>query len=183
MRRVLLTATLLACAMRASGQNPSGIGSVTHSATMNSNRHTVRHATKTAEQPPTPVDVPPNTLVVTLKGVCDPAKKAELQGCQTVFTREQMDKIVTLVAPMTPEALRPQVVIKYVRMLAAAKLADGCRLGNNPTVAAELEKQTQLGRVQVLAKAIYRQMQDHAENPTIAELQQLRRTQVRISRR
>jgi|SRR3974390_387347 len=172
MRRVLLTATLLACGIPACGQNPSGTGSVTNSATMSSNRQTVRHTTKPAEQPPTPVDLPPNTLVVTVKGVCDPAKKSEIEGCKTVFTREQMDRIVALVAPMAPETLRPQVAIKYVRTLAAAKLADDRRLGNNPTVAAELEKQTQLGRMQVLAKAFYRQMEEHAENPTIAELQQ-----------
>ena len=172
MRRVLLTATLLACAIPARGQNPSGIGSVTNSATMNSNRQALRHTTKTAEPPPTPVDLPPNTRVVTLKGVCDPAKKSEIQGCQTVFTREQMDRIVAQVAPMTPEGFRPQVAIKYVRTLAAAKLADDRRLGNNPTVAAELEKQTQFGRMQVLAKAFYRQMEELAENPTIAELQQ-----------
>jgi hypothetical protein len=172
MRRVLLTATLFACAIPLSGQNPGGIESVTNSAAMNSNRRTLRHTTKPAEQPPTPVDLPSNTLVVTLKGVCDPAKKSEIQGCQTVFTRQQMDRIVALVAPMTPEAFRPQVAVKYVRMLAAAKLADDSGLANNPTVAAELEKQTQLGRTQVLAKAFYRQMQEHAENPTIAELQQ-----------
>jgi hypothetical protein len=139
---------------------------------MNSNRQALRHTTKTAEPPPTPVDLPPNTRVVTLKGVCDPAKKSEIQGCQTVFTREQMDRIVAQVAPMTPEGFRPQVAIKYVRTLAAAKLADDRRLGNNPTVAAELEKQTQFGRMQVLAKAFYRQMEELAENPTIAELQQ-----------
>jgi hypothetical protein len=139
---------------------------------MNSNRQAVRHTTKAAEQPPTPVDLPPDTRVVTLKGVCDPAKKSEIQDCKTVFTRAQMDRIVALVAPMAPAALRPQVAIKYVRMLAASKLADDRRLGNNPTVAAELEKQTQLGRVQVLAKAFYRQMEEHAENPTIAEQQQ-----------
>lgn len=172
MRGVLLSATLLACAIPASGQNPSGIGSVTNSATMNSNRQTVRHTTKAAEQPPTPVDLPPDTPVVTLKGVCDPAKKSEIQDCKTVFTREQMDRIVARVAPRAPEAFSSQVAIKYVRMLAASKLADNRGLGNNPTVAAELEKQTQLGRMQVLAKAFYRQMEEHAENPTIAELQQ-----------
>ncbi|HEX2661797.1 MAG TPA: hypothetical protein VHM93_03110 [Candidatus Acidoferrum sp.] len=172
MRRVLLSAALLACPMPASGQNPSGTGSVTNSATMNSNRQTVRHKTKAAEQPPTPVDLPPDTPVVTLKGVCDTAKKSEIQDCKTVFTRGQMDRIVAHVAPGAPEAFRPQVAIKYVRMLAASKLADDRGLGNNPTVAAELEKQTQLGRMQVLAKAFYRQMEEHAENPTIAELQQ-----------
>ena len=172
MRRVLLSAAFLACAIPANAQNPSGIGSVTNSPAMNMNRHTVQHTTKAAEQPPTPVDLPPDTPVVTLKGVCDPAKKLESQGCKTVFTREQMDRIVALVAPRAPEAFRPQVAIKYVRVLAASKLAEDRKLGNNPTVASELEKQTKLGRMQVLAKAFYRQMEEHAENPTIAELQQ-----------
>jgi hypothetical protein len=172
MRRLLLSAAFLACAIPASAQNPGGIGSVTNPPAMNMNRQTVRHPTKAAEQPPTPVDLPPDTPVVTLKGVCDPAKKSESQDCKTVITRGQMDKIVAQMAPRAPEAFQPQVAIKYVRTLAAAKLAEDRKLENNPTVAAELEKQTPLGRRQVLAKAFYRQMEEHAENPTLAELEQ-----------
>jgi len=172
MRGVLLSTAFLACAISASAQNPSGTGSVTNAASMNMNRQMVRRPAKAAEQPPTPVDLPPDTPVVTLKGVCDPAEKSESQDCKTVYTRQQIDKIVAQMAPSTPQALRPQVAIKYVRMLAAAKLAEERKLENNPTVAAQLEKQTRLGRMQVLAKAFYRQIEEAAENPTMTELQQ-----------
>ena len=172
MRRVLLSTAFLACAISASAQNPSGTGSVTNSAAINVNRQAVRHPTRAAAQPPTPVDLPPDTPVVTLKGVCDPAKKSENQDCKTVFTREQMDKIMAQMAPSAPQALHPQVAVKYVRMLAAAKLAEDRKLDNNPTVAVQLEKQTRLGRMQVLAAAFYRQIEEAAENPTMTELQQ-----------
>src|SRR5258708_38175399 len=62
--------------------------------------------------------------------------------------------------------------MRCVRMVAAWKLADDRKLATNPAVAAELEKQTPLGRMQVLAKAFYRQIEEAAENPTIGELQQ-----------
>lgn len=172
MRGVLLSTAFLACAVSASAQNPSGTGSVTNSPAMNMNRQTVRQSTKAAEQPPTPVDLPPDTPVVTLRGVCDPAEKSESQDCKTVYTREQMDKIVAQMTPSVPPALHPQVAIKYVRMLAAAKLAEDRKLENNPTVAVQLEKQTRLGRMQVLAKAFYRQIEEAAENPTMTEMQQ-----------
>ena len=172
MRGVLLSTAFLACAISASAQNPGVTGSVTNSASMNMNRQTVRRGTKAAAQPPTPVDLPPDTPVVTLKGVCDPAEKSESQDCKTVYTRQQIDKIVAQMAPSAPQALRPQVAIKYVRTLAAAKLAEERKLENNPTVAVQLEKQTKLGRMQVLAKAFYRQIEEAAENPTMTEMQQ-----------
>jgi hypothetical protein len=172
MRVVLLSTAFLACAISASAQNPSGAGSVKNSAAVDMNRQTVRRPTKASEQPPTPVDLPPDTPVVTLKGVCDPAKKSESQDCKTVYTRQQMDKIVAQMAPSAPQALHPQAAIKYVRMLAAAKLAEDRKLENNPTVSAQLEKQTRLGRMEVLTKAFYRQIEEAAENPTMTELQQ-----------
>jgi hypothetical protein len=172
MLRVLLSTALLACVIPASAQNPVGNALVTNSPAMSSNRQTGRRPAKSAEHLPTPVDLPPATPVVTLNGVCDPAKKSDSKDCKTVYTREQMDKIVATMAPSAPQLSRQQIAINCVRMLAASKLADDRKLATNPAVAAELEKQTPLGRMQVLAKAFYRQIEEAAENPTIGELQQ-----------
>ncbi|MGB7849157.1 MAG: peptidylprolyl isomerase [Candidatus Acidiferrum sp.] len=172
MRLVLSAIGLLACAMAASAQNPVGSSSVTNSSAINSNRQTIRRPAKAEKKSSAPVELPPDTPVVTLNGVCDPATKSESKDCKTVLTQAQMDAIVKLMAPNTPQSSRQQLAISYVRMLAASKLANDRKLEDNPVVAAELEKQGQVGRMQVLAKAFYRQIEEDAGSPTTAELQQ-----------
>src|SRR5207302_132713 len=72
----------------------------------------------------------------------------------------------------TPPASQAQFAIKYVRMLAAAKLAEDRKLEDNPVVAAELQKKVGPGRADVLAKAFYQQMGEAAANATDSELRQ-----------
>ena len=125
----------------------------------------------TAEAP-APAALPPNTPVVTLKGVCEPAKRSEGQDCNTVITRERMDQIAAQLAENSPQASHKQLAINYVRILAASQLAVDRKLDQTPAVAAELSKQKGFGRLEVLAKAFYGQMEVAAANAPLAELQQ-----------
>src|SRR4051812_45509256 len=51
-----------------------------------------------------PANVPPTAPVVTLKGVCGDRKTES--ACQSVITREDLDKFVSLFAPDASEAAR-----------------------------------------------------------------------------
>ena len=172
MRCVLLNAALLACVTPAIAQNSSRSRTAANPATTKTNRQVVGSATQAVKQAPTAVELPAETPVVTIKGVCDPGKKSESQDCKTVITRGQMDQIVERMAPHIPPASQPQFAVKYVRMLAAAKLAEDRKLEDNPVVAAELRKKVGPGRAEVLAKAFYQQMEEAAANATDSELRQ-----------
>jgi len=169
MRRFLLcNMAVLACTMPAMAQNPLGNGTTANPAIANTNRRMARRPAQPAQPP---VELPSETPVVTLKGVCDPALKSDSSDCKTVITRGQMDQIVARMAPGAPQASQPQFAIQYARMLAAAKLAVDRKLQDNPVVVAELEKKVGAARAEVLAKAFYRQAEEDAGNISNDELQ------------
>ena len=161
----------LASAALAIAQNSSGSGSGVNPATRNVQRQMVPGSTRGVEQAPAAA-LPPDTPVVTLKGVCEAAKRSEGQVCNTVITREQMDQIVARLAESSPQASHKQLAINYVRVLAASQLAEDRKLQRTPAVAAELLKRKGFGRIEVLAKAFYDQIEEAAANAPLAELQQ-----------
>lgn len=169
---VLFIAAMVACATQAIAQNSTGTGSVVNPGTTNTNQQTPHRPTRATQPAATAVELPAETPVVTIKGVCDPGKKSDSPDCKTVITRGQMDQIVERMAPGTSPASYPQLAIKYVRMLAAAKLAEERKLEDNPVVAAELQKKVGPARAEVLAKAFYQQLEEAAANATDSELRQ-----------
>jgi hypothetical protein len=168
---VVVSAAILAFAVVAIAQNSSGSGSAVNPAT-NMHRQMVPGSTPAVERAPAPAALPSDTPVVTLKGVCAPAKRSEGQDCNTVITREQMDRIVARLAENSPQASHKQLAINYVRVLAASQLAEDRRLQRTPAVAAELLNRKEFGRIEVLAKAFYSQIEEAAANAPLADLQQ-----------
>ena len=69
------------------------------------------------------LEVAPETPVVTLEGVCDRPQVAGAKGCKTVITRAQLDSMIELLAPETPQSARHQFAINYARLLAASEVA------------------------------------------------------------
>src|ERR1700751_5892181 len=169
---VLFSAALLACTTQAIAQNSTGAGSAVNPGTTTMNRQTAHRPTQAAQPAATAVELPAETPVVTIKGVCDPGVKSDSPDCKTVITRGQMDQIVERLVPNASPASYPQLAIKYVRMLAAAKLAEERKLEDNPVVAAELRKKVGPARAEVLAKAFYQQLEEAAANLTDSELRQ-----------
>jgi hypothetical protein len=169
---VLFSAALLACTTQAIAQNSTGAGSAVNPGTTTMHRQTAHRPTQAAQPAAPAVELPAETTVVTIQGVCDPGKKSDSPDCKTVITRGQMDQIVERLVPGASPASHPQLAIKYVRMLAAAKLADERKLEDNPVVAAELQKKVGPARAEVLAKAFYQQLEEAAANATDSELRQ-----------
>jgi hypothetical protein len=128
--------------------------------------------TPAPSQLPSLAEVPATAPVVTVNGFCKTAEKTENKDCKTVLLRSEMDRIVALLAPSASHASPQQIAVSYVRVLAAAELADERNLENDPAVAKDLEGLEGLARQLVLAKAFYKQVEQHAANPTVAEMQQ-----------
>ncbi|PYU75454.1 MAG: hypothetical protein DMG49_03050 [Acidobacteria bacterium] len=174
MRVVLICSAMLACAAPVFAQGAQTGANVQNPATPLSRQQMLRRPQplgKPVSSILTNTEVPPDTPVVTLNGVCDHSQIHGTKGCKTVITRRQMDSIIDLLAPGTPPDARPQFAIKYARLLAASGVAQREHLEKDPVVANELEAQTKLARMQVLANTLYHQMQEQAENVPMPEIQ------------
>src|SRR6266699_373332 len=51
---------------------------------------------------PALAEVPPDTPVVTLEGICDQARVSPTKACKTVITRAQIDSLIEMVMPEAP---------------------------------------------------------------------------------
>src|SRR5882762_4937498 len=147
MRMVLICSAMLACAAPAIAQNAQTGVNVQNPATPLSRQQMLRRRPQPLGKPVpsilTNTEVPPDTPVVTLQGVCDHSQVPS-KDCKTVITRRQMDSMIDLLAPGTPPDARPQVAIKYARLLAASAVARREHLEKDPVVANELEAQLKL---------------------------------------
>jgi len=102
-------------------------------------------------------EVPPDTPVVTLKGVCkDPQAKGG--ACQTVITREDLDRYIASSGPESAGA-RGRLAVQYARTQAFSALAEQQGLDKNPVLAKELAAQLKLARMRILATAFLQSQQ------------------------
>jgi PPIC-type PPIASE domain len=170
MRVVLICSAMLACATPMIAQGTQLGADLQNPATPLSRRQMLMRRAQPLGKP-TNTEVPPDTQVITLEGVCDHSRVPATKDCKTVITRAQMDSIIDLLAPGTPQGARPQFAINYVRLLAASGVAQREHLEKDPVVANELEAQLKLVRMQVLANTLYHQMQEQADNVPISEIQ------------
>ena len=120
--------------------------------------------------PAAEVEVPRETPVVTLQGVCDQSHIGK-QPCKTVVTRAQIDTLSDDVAPGAPSAARRTFALSYARLLAASAAAERQHIEKDPAVAAELQDQMKLTRIRVLANNFYRQLEERAANVPASEIQ------------
>jgi hypothetical protein len=113
----------------------------------------------------TPPVVPPNTPVVTLKGVCK--DRTGKTPCETVITREDWDGFVEASAPEVSKIARSRQAVQYARSLAFASLAEQQGLARAPAVAKELDAQPKIARARILANALLEKLR--AQAPGVAE--------------
>ncbi|MGB8322004.1 MAG: peptidylprolyl isomerase [Candidatus Acidiferrum sp.] len=120
---------------------------------------------------PAPVEVSPATPVVTLTGVCDQLHAATAKTpCVTVITRADLDRLVASLAPGASDATHRQLAVSYARLLAASTAAHQQHLDQDPTMVKDLQPKSKFARMQVLADALYRKLQDQADNVAPTEI-------------
>jgi len=122
----------------------------------------VKNAVKT-------VDIPPDGTVVTVRGVC---KDKQAKGpCETVVTRAELDKYISVFAPESTEAARARLAIQYAGALAFSSLAEQQGMDKNPIVAKEIETELKLVRMRILAAAFQQSMVKQPEVMAEVEIQ------------
>jgi len=166
---VLLSAMSVLAQARQEGEagpNPSP------SATTPDRTTTVPSTQQAASDSRATAAVLPQTPVLTFLGPCDrPQKTAAAKGCKTVLTWSEIDTLLNALEPDSPPASRRQLAINYTRLAAAAGAAERQRLEKDPEIAKQIQLQQKLVRMQVLANALYRQIEERAHDVPSSDLE------------
>jgi hypothetical protein len=173
MRTVLMCAVVLIWAESVFAQStPQAIPMQNPAANLSQYRMGKRGARRVGKPTRGTPELPPNTPVVTLDGVCDRSQKAAVtSACRTVITRAQMESLMYTLEPDAPATANRQFSINYARLLAASDLAEQQHLDRNPEVARELQVQLKLARMQVLADSLLREIRKQTEAIPGSEIQ------------
>ena len=114
-------------------------------------------------------DVPPDTPVVTLEGLCH--DKQPKGPCKTVVTREDLDRFLGASAPETGPAARSRAAIQYARTVAFSALAEQQGLDKNAALSKELELQLKLLRMRILATAFVQNLEQQSTTVLGSEIE------------
>ena len=111
--------------------------------------------------------VAPDAPVITIKGVCDPSnKKSPALECRTQITRAEFEKVIEAVQPNMPVRARRQFATRYASILAMSIKAKEMGLDKGP----DYEERMKLARMQVLASALNKEIQEKASEISDKEI-------------
>jgi hypothetical protein len=125
-------------------------------------RQRIRQASPSATTPASAkaANVPPDTPVVTLDGICK--ERQAKSPCKTVVTREDLDRFMGASAPDSSPAARSRAAIQYARTVAFSALAEQQGLDKNPILAKELDLQLRLLRMRILGTAFVQNLEQQS---------------------
>lgn len=113
------------------------------------------------------VEVPMDTPVVTISGLCDKPAAASSPDCKTTITRAQFEKLVEAVQPNLPPRARRQFAARYADALAMSMKAEQMGLDKTPI----FQERMKLARTQVLAQELGKALQEKAGNVSDQDIQ------------
>jgi len=168
--RLFVTAVVLSCAPCVIAQTntatiPAQPPATVSPAPMPAQRFRRAAPSATAPGAAKTANVPPNTPVVTLKGVCKQSQAKT--ACETVITREDLDRYLTSSSPDYSGTARGRQAVQYARALAFSALAEQQGLDKDPALAKEIDAQVKLARMRILGAAYLEKLQQ--QTTTIAE--------------
>jgi len=122
-----------------------------------------------AAQPQPAADLPPDTPVITINGLCEnpPADKSKVTDCKTVITRAEFEKLIEAVQPSMPARVRKQFATNYARALVMSQRAEQMGLDKEPS----FEEHMRLARIQVLSQAFNKAVQEKAAQISDKEIE------------
>jgi hypothetical protein len=82
-----------------------------------------------------------------------------------------MDSLLDLLEPSASPTMRRQFAINYARLLAASTAAHRRHLEKDPNVAQQLQMQQKLAYMQVLANALYREIETETKTVPVSEME------------
>jgi hypothetical protein len=103
-------------------------------------------------------EVPPDTPVITIDGLCDHPPADKSAPCKTVITRADFEKIVDAVQPNMPPRVRRQFASRYTSALVMAKKGEEAGLDKTTSY----DEHMKLARIQVLAQEENKAISDKA---------------------
>jgi Ca2+-binding EF-hand superfamily protein len=105
-------------------------------------------------------EVPPDTPVITINGLCPSpsADKAADPNCKTTITRAEFEKIMDSVQPNMPPRVRRQFATRYSSALVMAEKAHEMGLDQGP----KFDDRMKLMRIQVLTQMFNQAVQEKA---------------------
>jgi hypothetical protein len=173
MRNILITTVMLMSGVPIFAQSvPSEVHVQDPAALVSKQREMVSQPVLSSGNPSrTAAEVPPDTPVVTLEGVCDKPALPGSTFCKTVITRARIDSLIDVLAPEATPAARRRFAISYARLLAASGVAQIQQLEKDPAVASDLQAQLELVRLQVLSNSLFHQMEKRAADIPMSEIQ------------
>jgi hypothetical protein len=108
---------------------------------------------------PQAADVPPDTPVITISGICPNSATAKNPAdCKTVITREQFEKMVDAVQPGMPARMRRQFATRYANALVMSEKGEQMGLDKGP----DYDEHMKLARMQVLSQELNKTLQEKA---------------------
>jgi hypothetical protein len=172
MRLLLISTVMLFCVAHAFAQGPQADPQVNNPGVVMPGQPGIGQRGLPYGIPsPALADVPPDTPVVTLEGICDHAQGSRTKACKTIITRAQIDSMVEMMMPGASPDARRTFAISYARLLAASSEAEREHLEKDPAVAAELQEQLKMLRMRLLTDAFYHHMEEDAANVPASEIQ------------
>ncbi len=157
MRIILMLATLIVVTCLAAAQESGTLPSAKKPAA------TTASKPGTKSQPKTSANDKP---VITIDNLCS-VKPPQGRPCKTVVTKEEFDRILNSVRPGLPPQARMQIAQSYAELLNFAMQAEKLGLDKR----ADVQEQMKLRRLQTLAVAYNRYLQEKFSKPSDAELE------------
>jgi hypothetical protein len=130
---------------------------------------TSKSAQGAAKKPATPAKKSPaggSQSVITIENLC-PARQPKPTPCKTVITKDEFERIMNAIRPNLPPGARMQLAQSYAELLTFAAQAEKAGLDKTP----EFQEQIKLRRLQSLAMAYNRYLQEKYAKPSEAELE------------
>jgi len=158
---------LLAAAAWGQAANPKATPSTSQPPSQGNAASSAQPAQGTPQESPEESKVAPDAPVITIKGVCDSASKAPALECRTEITRAEFEKVVEAVQPNMPARARRQFANRYANILAMSIKAKDMGLDKGP----DYEEHMKLARMQVLATALNKEIQQKASEISDKEIE------------
>jgi len=118
-------------------------------------------AKKEAQAKSAQSNIPPDAAVITIKGMCNDnaaTAAADKNGCQTVITRAEFEKLAEAIQPNMPPNVRQRLAAAYPRLLLMAHEAQKRGLDKDP----RFQETMQFVRIQVLNQELNKHLQEQA---------------------
>jgi hypothetical protein len=113
-------------------------------------------------------DLPPDTAVITIEGLCDSVDKSAAPGCKTVVTRAQFEEIIKVIGSNMPPAARRQLATRYAGALVMSQKAHEMGLDQG----SKYEELIRLQKLQVSANLVTQAVQQKASEVSDKEIEE-----------